>query len=135
MKDKEEETQVSALIYMMGNKVEDVLRSFGLNDEDKKYKVDMKRTLSRSEMSFTSAQSLTYRNEDGEPVDDFVTSLYSWLSIATLGALHDKMIRDRFVVGLRDANLSEKLQLDSELTLEKAIWQASLKVLNNSRLL
>ena len=58
-----------------------------------------------------------------------------WLSIATLGALHDKMIRDRLVVGLRDANLSEKLQLDSELTLEKAIWQASLKVLNNSRLL
>lgn len=86
MKDKEEETQVSALIYMMGNKVEDVLRSFGLNDEDKKYKVDMKRTLSRSEMSFTSAQSLTYRNEDGKPVDDFVTSLYSLAQYCNFGS-------------------------------------------------
>ena len=34
------------------------------------------------------------------------------------------MIRDRLVVDLRDAKLSEKLQLDSELTLEKAVNQA-----------
>ncbi len=33
------------------------------------------------------------------------------------------MIRDRLVVGIRDARLSEKLQLDSELTLEKAVTQ------------
>ena len=33
------------------------------------------------------------------------------------------MIRDRIVVGLRDAKLSEKLQLDPELTLEKAVTQ------------
>ena len=31
------------------------------------------------------------------------------------------MIRDRIVVGLHDSALSEKLQLESELTLEKAI--------------
>ena len=31
------------------------------------------------------------------------------------------MIRDRLVVGLRDATLSEKLQLDAELTLERAL--------------
>ena len=30
------------------------------------------------------------------------------------------MIRDRIVVGLKDANLSKKLQLDSELTLKRA---------------
>ena len=35
--------------------------------------------------------------------------------------LHDEMIRDRIVVGLRDAALSEKLQLDSKLTLERAV--------------
>ena len=30
------------------------------------------------------------------------------------------MIRDRIVVGIRDSRLSEKLQLDAELTLKKA---------------
>ncbi|KAL5499382.1 hypothetical protein EMCRGX_G010781 [Ephydatia muelleri] len=64
------------------------------------------------------------KQEDGEPVDDFVTTLYSLAQYCNFGDLHDEMIRDRLVVGLRDANLSEKLQLDSELTLEKAIAMA-----------
>ena len=34
------------------------------------------------------------------------------------------MIQDQIVVGIRNARLSEKLQLDPELTLEKAIMQA-----------
>ena len=34
------------------------------------------------------------------------------------------MIRDRIVVGIRNAALSEKLKLDSDLTLEKAVTQA-----------
>ena len=34
------------------------------------------------------------------------------------------MIRDRIVVSLKDASLSEKLQPDSELTLKKAILKA-----------
>ena len=38
--------------------------------------------------------------------------------------LKDQMIRDRIVVGLQDLKLSEKLQLDHELTLTKAINQA-----------
>ena len=38
-------------------------------------------------------------------------------------AIHDEMIRDRLVMGLRDAKLSERLQLDAELTLDKAVNQ------------
>ena len=34
------------------------------------------------------------------------------------------MIRDRFVVGLRNDNLSEKLQTNLDLTLEHAVQQA-----------
>ena len=34
------------------------------------------------------------------------------------------MIRERIVLGLRDAALAEKLQLDKKLTLEKAITRA-----------
>ena len=34
------------------------------------------------------------------------------------------MIRDRIVVGLRDATLSEKLQMDPDLTLDKAVVAA-----------
>ena len=41
------------------------------------------------------------------------------LKIASIGALQGEMIRDRLVVGIRDSILSEHLQLDPSLTLEK----------------
>ena len=48
-------------------------------------------------------------------------SLYCLVEHCGYGELQDEMIRDRIVVGLQDAALSEKLQLEPELTLESAI--------------
>ena len=63
------------------------------------------------------------RQEPGEPVDAFITALYSLAEHCGYASLHEEMIRDRIVVGLLDAKLSEKLQLDPELTLSKAVTQ------------
>ena len=63
------------------------------------------------------------RQEPGESVDSFITSLYGLAEHCGYSGLHDEMIRDRIVVGLRDARLSEKLQLDAELSLDKAVAQ------------
>ena len=57
-------------------------------------------------------------------MDQFITSLYTLAEHCDYGELKDQLIRDRIVVGLRDAKISEKLQLDSALTLEKAVTQA-----------
>ena len=37
------------------------------------------------------------------------------------GNLREQMIRDRIVIGIRDFTLSERLHLDPELTIDKAI--------------
>ena len=47
-------------------------------------------------------------------------ALYSFIETCEYGAVRDEMLRDRIVVGIRDAGLSERLQLDPELMLEKA---------------
>ena len=67
--------------------------------------------------------------KEGESADNFITDLYTLAEHCQFGALHDELIRDRIVVGLRDKALSEKLQLESSLTLEKAINQARQKEL------
>ena len=41
------------------------------------------------------------------------------------GPLKEEMIRDRLVVGVRDASLSLKLQMDPNLTLKTAVIAAS----------
>ena len=58
--------------------------------------------------------------QPGKPVEQFVASLYNLAVDYNFGELKDELIRDRIVVGIRDASLSERLQMDPELTLEKS---------------
>ena len=62
--------------------------------------------------------------QDGESVDNFTTDLYCLEECCEFGTLWDDLIWDRIVVGIKDKKLSEKLQLDSKLTVEKAITKA-----------
>ena len=54
-----------------------------------------------------------------EPVEQFIASLYNLAADCNFGELKDKLILDTIVVGIRDASLSERLQIDLELTLKK----------------
>lgn len=126
---KDEEAQVNTLIYTMGDKGDDILRSFNLSEADKKKYDTVKEKfdshfVKRRNVIYERAKFNMRKQEEGETIDSFVTALYALAEHCGYADLHDEMIRDRLVVGLRDAKLSEKLQLDSELTLDKAITQA-----------
>ena len=56
-----------------------------------------------------------------ETCDSFIASLYCLAEHCSYGSLHDELIRDQIVVGIRNSQLSKKLQLDPNLTLDKAI--------------
>ena len=56
----------------------------------------------------------------GETADTYITVLYGLVENCNYGNLKEEMLRDRIVVGIRDQKLSETLQLDAGLTLEKA---------------
>ena len=60
------------------------------------------------------------RQEGGEPVDAFITALYTLASKCDYGELSIEIIRDRIVVGISNLAFSEKMQLDDRLTLKKA---------------
>ena len=58
---------------------------------------------------------------EGESVDNFITDLYTLAEFCDFSDLPDELIRDRLVAGIRDKALSERLQLEADLTLEKAV--------------
>ena len=123
---RDEESQVNTLLYSMGSKSDDILATFGLTTQDsKKYDVVKDKFdgyfVKRRNIIFERAKFHRRKHESGEVVDSFITDLYGVAEHCQFGFLHDEMIRDRFVVGLADQKLSEKLQLDADLTLEKAI--------------
>ena len=110
----------------MGSKSDDILATFGLtNDDSKKFDVVKDKFdgyfVKRRNIIYERAKFNQREQETGEPVDSFITDLYSLTEHCQFGLLHDEVIRDRIVVGLADQKLSEKLQLDAGLTLEKAI--------------
>ena len=120
---REEEPPVTTLIYAMGDQADDILRSFALTDADQKTKLKS-HFVQRRNVIFERSKFSRRRQEEGEPVETFITALYALAEHCGYGNLHDEMIRDRIVVGIRNSKLSEKLQLDSELTLATAVTQA-----------
>ena len=119
--------QVNMLLYLMGDNADDILRSFQLSQDDqKKYSV----VKGRFDQHFVKHNVIyerarfNRRKQEGETVDAFVTDLYALAERCSYGDLYEEMICDRLVVGLWSAVLSEKLQLDPNLTLEKAVMQA-----------
>ena len=126
---KGQESQVNTLVYAMGDEADDILTSLGLTDEQKKEYETVKdkfeaHFVKRRNTIFERAKFNQRRQEEGESVDSFITSLYCLAEHCGYGALHNEMIRDRIVVGLQDAALSEKLQMDKDLTLDKAVASA-----------
>ena len=116
----DEETE-DTLIYCMGDKANDILRSFRNCPLKKKYDVIRDKFndhfVTRQNVIYEHARFNSRRQKPGEPVETFVTALYSLAEHCGYEALHDEMIRDRIVVGIQ---LSERLQL-ATLTLAKAI--------------
>ena len=123
------ESQVNTLVYSMGPKADDIFQSFGLSTENaKKYDVVKKKFddhfVKRRNVIFEQAKFNSRKQEDGESVESFITDVYSLAEHCGYGTLHDEMVRDRIVVGILDNTLSEKLQLDPELTVDKAVTRA-----------
>ena len=124
-----EEVQVNTLLYAMGDDADDILRSFQLSTADQKKYSEVKgrfdqHFVKKRNVIFERARFNRRKQEESETVDAFITDLYALAEHCSYTGLHDEMIRDRLVVGLLSASLSEQLQLDPALTLEKAITKA-----------
>lgn len=119
------ERQVCTLLYCLGEGAENVLSSMNVTAEERGSYVAVLKKFNdffqvRKNIIFERARFNRRVQSAGESVELFISDLYSLAANCEYGALKDEMIRDRLVVGLLDCALSERLQLDPELTLEKA---------------
>jgi hypothetical protein len=140
-------TQVSSLLYTMGaRQSKPIFKTFKfgtikVDGNDVVEKKDDYETVARKftehfvpkrniihERSIFQERSQLAKMENGkkeatETVEEFVRDLQSLvLTCKYIDA--DDQVRDRFVIGLTDTQIKGKLQLTSDLTLEKAITMA-----------
>ena len=124
--DKEDDARkISLLLYCLGDESEDVLTSTNISDDDRK-KYDA--VVAKFDAFFDVRKNVIYerarfnrRNQlEGESAEQYITCLYSLIETCEYGTLKEELLRDRLIVGIRDVTLSGKLQIDADLTLEKA---------------
>ena len=116
-------------MYCIGDEADNILSSLELSDDNKKSYDTVKTKL---EGHFVQRKNIIYehvrfnqqRQEEGKSIDSFITSLHCLVEYCGYQGLKNEMIRDQIIVGLRDPNLSMKLQMVPDLTLDKAITLA-----------
>ena len=102
---KSEETQISTLIYSMGDRSEDILKSFALSEEDsKKYSVVIKKFNShfgkRRKVIYDRAKFNSRLQLENESVEDFIYHVNALADKCMYGQLRDEMVHNRIVVGI-----------------------------------
>ena len=122
---EDDDRQVSTLLYCMGEDAEDTLTSTNISAADrKKYDAvigQFDRFIKVRKNVILEWALFNHRCQgQSETAEEFIPSLYSLAENCEYGELKDQMIRDRIVVGIRDQSQSARLQMDPELTLEKA---------------
>ena len=120
-----EERQVNTLLYCLGEEAEDILTSTNISDEDRKSYASVLGKFDgffkiRKNVIIERAKFNKRSQLPEEPAEQFIASLYNLASDCNFGDLKNELIRDRIVVGICDTSLSERLQMDPDLTLEKA---------------
>ena len=124
-----EETQINTLIYCMGAESDDILRGISLTATEKSTYRGVRDGFQsffvvKKNVIYERAKFNMRKQREAESVDVFVTALYTLAEHCSYGVLRDELIRDRLVVGLLDKGLYERMQLDAELTLDKAVRMA-----------
>ena len=122
----------------INNEGDDILRSFTtLSAEDKTKYTPVKAQfdahfVKRRNIIYERAKLNQHKQEEGDPVDTFITVLYSLAEHCGYRSLHDEMIRNCIVVGIHHSQLSMKLQLVADLTLERPSQASGKRKRSNS---
>lgn len=123
--------QVNTLIYTMGDRAEEILTSFNLSrEEEDNYDVVVQKFenyfIPMRNKIYERACFLRRKQQPGESVDSYTTSLHTLSKTCEWGNLADEMKLMALIVGMCDQRLSDKLQLDPKLTFDKALTQVRL---------
>lgn len=120
------DVQVNTLLYAMGKESEPIFSTFMFPVNVKDYYDEVLRKFNEHfvpRRNTIHERACFHRRSQlqGESVKEFVRQLYKFTEHCDFGQTKDEQIRDRIVIGIADGEVSQKLQLEPDLTLEKAI--------------
>jgi len=125
------EVQVSSLIYAMGREADKIFSSFtfdAVEEGQPDPKTDFDTVLSKFDAHFIPKRNVIHerskfynrQQQSGESVEQFLRALRDLAVNCAYTDREEEFLRDRLVLGLSDTDVSQKLQLEAQLTLKTA---------------
>lgn len=123
---KPDKLKVALLLSSMGDECIEIFNTFKLSTEDSNkfdtvlqnfdsYFEPKKNTVIARYKFFNCVQ------QENETVDSFVTNLKNLAKDCAFENQEESLIRDLLIIGIRDSAVKEKLLIDSDLSLQKAV--------------
>ena len=117
--------QISTLLYCLGEEAGAVLDSTNATEDERKV---YDTVIWKFDSNFKVRKNVIYERTrfnrrsqlQGESAEQYIMELYRLAETCEYGNCMQEMNRDKLVVGIADNALSGSLQLDPDLTLEKA---------------
>ncbi|CAL9695394.1 unnamed protein product [Knipowitschia caucasica] len=121
------EVQVCTLLYSLGKEAEQVYKTFvfeeGEDDDD--YEIVLGKLdnyfIPKVNTIHERARFHQRTQRSGETAEEYIRTLHELADTCDFGRVKEENIRDRLVIGILDKEMSEKLQMISDLTLSKAV--------------
>ena len=128
IEDKQEKTKVATLLTVIGSEALEIYNTFEWEDQEEE---TVEKILQKIEKFCKPKKNITYeryvlmtKKQKEEKVDDFVKELRLQANLCEYGNLKESIIKDAFVLGIRDTRMREQFLKDSDLTIEKALNMA-----------
>lgn len=122
---QEEKLQVNSLLLHMGNIVDRLLATIGKQpneiasyEEGKKLITDYYEK--KTNVMYQRARFNLRNQKEHETAEEYIADVVRLAKSCKYGNLENELVRDRLVVGIRDQQLSQQLQMDEKLTLKTA---------------
>ncbi|KAL5503331.1 hypothetical protein EMCRGX_G010260 [Ephydatia muelleri] len=132
---EDEGKQVNTLLYCLGEEAGEVFAACDATDKAKKVYAEAVHTFEkffgvRKNLIFERARVNSRDQMEGESTEQYLLVLHALARNCEYGQLREELICDRIVIGILDKVLSKRLQMDPELTLEKASRMRTPRVLD-----
>lgn len=108
----------------IGPDAAEIFNTFDLSADDLASIVAIK---DRFKTYFTPQANITYERylfnrivqQEGETFDEFLTKIRTQSAKCDYGVIHDSLLRDKIVIGIRSENVREQLLADGDSTLDR----------------
>ncbi|XP_054279150.1 uncharacterized protein LOC128997535 [Macrosteles quadrilineatus] len=114
--------QIDVLLFVMGSRSEDIFDSFSPkpNTYDEALRAFDEYFVPRRNIIYERSKFLRHK-QGSDPSEKCIRDLHGLAKTCAWGELNDEMMLLVLIIGMHDEGLSDRLQLESQLTLEKAI--------------